>query len=285
MSFATFFGFGPRLTPAYFDAIRADTNGMMLSVEYFELYKLALNKKSNVIDVGVGRGCTSIAFALGIQESRRVSMVHAVDQFSQHSRGPHRYSLETHPQDSAALNLEEFQANVHRYGVSHLVRSWSGTTDAVSRQLPVDLQADLLSIDVDGMVDRDLRHFYNFVQPGGLIVLDDYADKIVSTGRENIARMRGQPESTIREWIAEGGSYRARRLLGKHLLTYRLANYFESVGAITLERTIRPQRKVAVFRKPNNEPFSSFDLSGIADIEADIVKRFLSLCALPKDAP
>jgi hypothetical protein len=284
MRFVRFFGFGHRLTPAYFNGVKADTNGLMHPAVYFAFYNLALRGNSNVIDVGVGRGGTSIAFALGIKESGRASIVHAIDQFSQHSRGPHRYSLATHPQDCAALNLAEFRANVERYEVSHLVQPWVGTTDAVAPHLPVHLKADLLSIDVDGMIDRDLDHFYDFVQPGGRIVLDDYSDTIVSTGRMQVAKMRGQPESQIRAWIAEGGSFKARRLLGKHLLTYRLAKYFESIGAIILERTLGPQGKTAVFRKPTNAPFSSFDLSGIPDIEADIVTRFLSLCA-PAENP
>ena len=88
---------GPRLKRGYFDALKDDTHGLMPGAVYSELYKLALAGKCDVIDVGVGRGATSIAFALGIQESGRASVVHAIDQFSQHSRGPHRYSRATNP--------------------------------------------------------------------------------------------------------------------------------------------------------------------------------------------
>ena len=52
---------GPRLKPGYFDALKDDTHGLMPGAISLELYKLALAGKCDVIDVGVGRGATSIA--------------------------------------------------------------------------------------------------------------------------------------------------------------------------------------------------------------------------------
>jgi len=44
-----------------------DTHGMMPGENYFALYELALNSSvENIIDVGVGRGATTIAYALGL---------------------------------------------------------------------------------------------------------------------------------------------------------------------------------------------------------------------------
>jgi hypothetical protein len=122
--------------------------------------------------------------------------------------------------------------------VSHLVRPRLGTTDAIAPKLSPDLRADLLSIDVDGMIDRDLAYFYDFVEPGGIIVLDDYSDFIDGPSASRAAHIRVQSEAEIRAWIDKDRAFNARRLLGKKLLTYRLANYFAFVGAMTFERTI-----------------------------------------------
>jgi methyltransferase family protein len=273
---------GPRLKRGYFDALKDDTHGLMPGAVYSELYKLALAGKCDVIDVGVGRGATSIAFALGIQESGRASVVHAIDQFSQHSRGPHRYCRATNPHDCDALNLVEFRANVDKYGVSHLVRPRLGTTDAIAPKLSPDLRADLLSIDVDGMIDRDLAYFYDFVEPGGIIVLDDYSDFIDGPSASRAAHIRVQSEAEIRAWIDKDRAFNARRLLGKKLLTYRLANYFAFVGAMTFERTIGPHGTTAVFRKATDRPFSSFSLSGIPRIEQGIIEDFIADCRMAR---
>lgn len=257
-----------------FRRMRKETHGMMPAETYLALYSLAKDEiVDNVIDVGVGRGMTTIAYALGLLCKNHGGRVVAIDQFFQVRVGPHPYSKSSHPENCVDLNVNEFKDNLERYEVSPLVDYYVGSTSDVHADLPKELTFGLLSIDVDGHIDRELGYFYDRVKTGGYIVIDDYADIVDKRGRERIERMRGDGESSIREKIQLMEQSRSRLLLGKHLLTKRLADYFVEIGM--LER-VEVYGKTAVFRKASSRQFSSFDLAGVNAIESDLIESFVA---------
>lgn len=265
----------------YFEEIRSSTSGMMPAETYHEYYRIAFEEsRSNIIDIGVGRGPTSISFALGVRHSGRKAKVYAIDQFYQHTRGPHLYSLASNPHDCVTLNVAEFERNVQRYGVSDLVETWTGKADEVAQLFPRDIRADVLAIDACGSIDSHFMGFYDLVEPDGLIILDDCADFVDRTGRERIERMRGKPASEVLAWVEQQGRSNARLLLGKHLLTYELARYFEKIGVLKKERGTGKAGKTVIFRKVDARLFASLDLSGIAAIEAALIERFVHTCRI-----
>lgn len=254
--------------------LKESTAGMMKAENYLELYRIALHATGNVIDIGTGQGATTIAYALGLRDSGREAQVHAIDQFFQVARGPHRYNKLDYPDDCVERNVSVYNDHLRRIGVADLVITHVGTTDEVAARFP-DIRCGVLSIDVDGHIDRDLGHFYDLVVPGGTIVIDDCKDTIVSTGRENIAKMAGKAESEIRAWIGRQSTWNTRRLLGKHLLAFRVAESLVADGFLQPQQVIG---NTAVFSKASDQPFARFDMSRMEDVERSIVEDFSKKC-------
>ncbi len=264
------------LPSEFFADLKASTRGLMPVEVYRRLFEIARDTSTgNIIDAGTGRGGTSISLALGLRESKSAGTVHAIDQFFQNlADRPHRYNKVTNPDDCVALNIAEFEKNADRYGVRSLIKIWPGTTDEVAKVFPKDIRVGILAIDIDGHVDRDLRYFYDFVEPGGWIVIDDYADTIGPRREKRLAEFAAKSADEQREWLSRGGRMAKRRLLGKVLLTYRLANVLVDAGALTPPSVIK---HTAFFRKPSDRPFSSFEVAGqISKMESGIQKEFLA---------
>ena len=248
------------------------TNGMMEPDTYVELHKLAKTvRRGDILDVGVGQGATTIAYALGLRRGR----VYALDQFLQQRTGPHRYSSESNPEDAVMRNVEQFRSHLREYGVADRVTEVVGTTDEAAGKVP-SRSLGLLSIDVDGHIDRDLGYFYDIVLPSGYIIIDDYHDSINRHGRKLIKEFRGRQESEVRVFVNSVNWHQRRRLLGKHLLTFRLANLIVQLGAMKLDRIIG--RSTAVFRKTSHERWSTFNLAHVATVESSIVDDFIERC-------
>jgi predicted O-methyltransferase YrrM len=249
------------------------TGGMMEPDTYVELYELARNiEQGNILDVGVGQGATTIAFALGL----RFGHVYAVDQFVQTRTGPHRYSAKSNPLDAVRRNVAVFRSHLDEYGVGDRVSVFVGTTDEVAHQVTCR-RVEILSIDVDGHIDRDLGHFYDMVKPDGYIVIDDYRDAINGHAKRLIEAMKGKPATEVGAYVSKATWHQRRRLLGKHLLTFRLANCIAGLGAMELVRVIG--RSTAVFRKATSRPWQSLDLSCIDAVELSIVNEFADRCS------
>lgn len=89
--------------------------------------------------------------------------------------------------------------------------------------------------DADGRLDRDFSLFWNLIIPGGLIVVDDYAD---------------EPKyKPISERHPQGGT--------KSVMTYRLLNQMIEWG---LFKTTKKIGKTIFGYKPADADFSRFDL-------------------------
>lgn len=257
--------------------LKARTHGMLEAETYHALHHLVRETTNDVLDIGVGRGPTTVAYALAVAKRERSSdsRIVVVDQFYQRRVGPHRYNRETNPNDAVALNVAEFEANLVHYGVRDRVDVYVGTTTEARPRIDTGRRFGVLSIDADGHIDRDLAYFYDQVEPGGLIIIDDYKNIVDRQGNERLGRMRGQTERDIRSWVENRDPAQARLLLGKHLLIYRIANLLEREGMLSREAT---HGTTAVFRKPGARPFDSLDASQIRDIERQIADEYIAAC-------
>jgi hypothetical protein len=223
----------------FFDDLKASTNGMLRAGIYRRMYKLSLEQgHGDIIDIGVGRGGSSIAFALGILHSKRAGRVHVFDQFTQVRSGPHLYSESTYPVGCREANTRVFLENVRRYAVDPLIAVFPGTTDEMAGRLDPDVKADILSIDADGNIDRDLGYFFDRVALGGWIIIDDCADMVNRKGVETLARHAGRAEEALRAEIAALPGSSVRQLLGKHLLSFELAAVMERAGAMVKKQVV-----------------------------------------------
>lgn len=256
---------------AFFDTLKSSTNGMLRAGIYRRMYKLSLEQgHSDVIDIGVGRGASSIAFALGILHGGRADRVHVIDQFTQVRSGPHLHSESTHPVGCREANTEVFLGNVRRYGVEEALRVYPGTTDEVAGHLDADLEADILSIDADGNIDRDLGYFFDRVSLGGWVIIDDCADMVNRNGQAALARYAGRDPEALREDVETMPAAERRQLLGKHLLSHELAGVMERAGALVRKQTAG---RTAFFVKTTGLSFAAL-APDFSAVETTIRTRF-----------
>lgn len=209
----------------YFYRIKRKSCGMLPSAVYRRIHRLATkHPNSNMLDIGTGRGATSISLGTAIKRFSGRGLVYAVDQFYQQSASkPHRYTIATNPDDCVSLNLQEFRRNLERFGVEDVVKIVVGKTSDALRHISNNTTFSLLSLDVDGNLDRDLVLFYNLLKPGAEIIIDDYSKRIDRNGQRNIRhciQFGISPET----FLSDKNAFERGRILGKHYLTWKLLN-------------------------------------------------------------
>lgn len=243
---------------------------------YRAYYRMArYQSQCSIIELGTGQGASTIALAIGIADAGRDATVQAVDQFYQESDGPHPAGRDAHGDHAADINFLAYRQNLSYFGVESLVGVHRGkTTETVLDREGVG-PFDMLVIDVDGYVDRDFSLFFDLVERGGLIVIDDYQLAVNRQGRKNLVRFREKGAEETRRRIENMPRYDRGRLLGKHLLTYRLVKRFQDLGLIRIERDLKG---TVVCRKTTTDAFSSrFQDQDAEAIEASIIADFLRL--------
>lgn len=222
-------GISNRVRHARFYDLKNATGGMLSPAAYATLYALchALPDR-DIIEVGTATGAGSIAIALAMQESGKRSQLITVER----CEGGSRQEV-----GGYAENLRLIEHNFAQFGVSDRITLYP-------HELTPERTADLFALlsvhelaafvhDADGRIDRDFALFWPILQPGGLIVVDDYAEKI-----------KYRPAS---ERYPQGGI--------KPMLTYRLLNQFMAWG---LFETLRFVDGTIFGRKPLNADFECF---------------------------
>jgi predicted O-methyltransferase YrrM len=166
--------------------IKRQTNGMMGAQIYREIYlQTLIAQDGKILDIGTGRGASTISIALGIKQSNKNAKIYCIDQFFQHTaKHPHKYTMEKNPDNCIKLNLEIFLNNLKQYGVYDIVTVLEGKTTHAAERLQKEKTFSLLFIDVDGCIDRDFNLFYNLLLPGAIIIIDDYANIVNSHGKK-----------------------------------------------------------------------------------------------------
>lgn len=163
------------LEPSGFGDIYADRLSPIEGWRYRQdlalLYALARDLPGSglTLEIGSFKGLATTALAIGCRDGGRAP-VHTVD--------PHTGDR----QDLEALGLQElssldaFRTNIDRARVADMVTPYVMTSDELSLQWPGDTMRLLF---VDGWhsydaVRSDLRNWAPRVDPGGVIVIDDY---------------------------------------------------------------------------------------------------------------
>lgn len=258
--------------------LSGDAGGMLPWRTYRDYYEFARNHSGcSIVELGTGRGASTIALAAGLKDSGREGFVHAVDQFFQHAPGgPHPASLREYGEATVDMNLTAFRDNLSRFHVKDKVKAQvSRTTDALIDPAS-DGPFDMLVIDVDGYVDRDLEKYFDYLEHGSLIIIDDYRDSVNSRGVTNLERFSRLGVDKAGEKIDRLSSYERGRLLGKHLLTYRLIERMVKLGLL---EPLKNVRGTLFCRKPlGSAAFEAVWTASISRaVEESVVDDFMHL--------
>ena len=160
--------FAPR-----FLRLKKQTGGMLDALVYRRIYREAARLPDYpFVEVGAAAGSATIALAWAFQRAGKRSRIIAVEKCEGGSRTEHGGFDE---------NLGILTGNLSRFGVREKVLLHTGPCRLEDRQqLERLIDSGHISgfmLDADGRLDRDFELFWDRTIPGGLIVVDDYADR------------------------------------------------------------------------------------------------------------
>ena len=146
------------------ERVKSAARGMLPLPVYERLFHLAQAAPGGTfVEVGTAQGAATIALALGAQRSGRQFHIYTVDPFDRGSRRSVG-SIE----ENIALVRRGFEA----FGVDGNITLTAGRS---SDLLPLiaDAEIDILLLDADGCIDRDIELFFDRLSPSCSIVIDD----------------------------------------------------------------------------------------------------------------
>lgn len=147
-------------------------NGLMPLKTYEALYTVAAEKKpSCAVEVGTAHGASAIALSMGATSVNSDFRMITIDpMMSERGRGePSSRSQFGGVEDNANIVRE----NLARAGLSDVVELFVGTSVEFGESGRVPPAIDLLVLDADGRIDRDLVLFRDSLIDGATIIIDD----------------------------------------------------------------------------------------------------------------
>jgi predicted O-methyltransferase YrrM len=155
--------------------VKRDARGWLPLPVYRGLYDTAAAADGGAfVEIGTAQGAATIALALGAKAAGKPFRIHTADQFILGSRPLGRSAEEKHEivrRGFDALDVAESIASI----------IGSAADLPVAAELP---RIDLLLIDADGLIDRDLALLHDRLAPGCPIIVDDIDDAIYTHRRE-----------------------------------------------------------------------------------------------------
>jgi predicted O-methyltransferase YrrM len=232
------------LTNRRFYDLRVQTNGMLLPIVYKTIYELCAQLPDlDIIEVGGATGAGSIAIAWAMNDAKKNSQLIVVEK----CEGGTRTDVGGYDD-----NLKLIQEHFENFGARDRINLFPHEVTFENGQAVLDRvkTAEIAAFmhDADGRLDRDFYLFWNRLQPGGLIIVDDYA---------NEAKYK-----PISDRHPQGGS--------KSVITYRLLNQIIQWGLF------EPTHKIGktIFGiKPLNADFNRFNLDVCERIIASVQRE------------
>jgi predicted O-methyltransferase YrrM len=161
-----------RIRHPRFYELKARAHGMLNPLIYRRMYLLARKLPDlDIVEIGGAAGAGSVALALGMKESGKRSGLIVVEKLQGGSRASH---------GDYQRNLEIINGNFRSFGVEDVVRLYPHeiTMENGSEVWHMIRTPEIAAFmhDADGRLDRDFFLFWPVLRPGGLIIVDDYAN-------------------------------------------------------------------------------------------------------------
>jgi len=152
---------------------------LLPSCVYDELFNLGAQAQgTNFVEVGTAHGAATIALALGA--ATRPSLpcrIWTIDKMGGRFSTRSKYGS---PENNKQIALKNFR----RAGIEDMIELFVGSSDDFIVDGRCPERIDLLLLDADGRIDRDLLYFYPRMSIGSPIVIDD-VDHYIYLGRNH----------------------------------------------------------------------------------------------------
>ena len=171
---------GENIYAGYGSLLPLDLRGWHSSHETF-VDIITQHRPSVVFDVGVWKGGSTIFMADLLKANGKTGAVVAIDTFLGSPEHWDRTTPDGHlvmRKQGRPLLYEQFLTNVVRVGMQDLIVPFPQTSDNAAAILSrLGIRADLIHIDAAHeyeAVKRDIRAYWELLEPGGHLVGDDY---------------------------------------------------------------------------------------------------------------
>jgi predicted O-methyltransferase YrrM len=233
--------FYERVNNPRFYNLRQQVNGMLLPIVYKKIYQLCYRLPDlDIVEVGGATGAGSIAIAWAIRDAKKNSKLIVVEK----CEGGTRVDI-----GGYAENLQMIQKHFEDLGVREQLHLFPHelTFDNGKEVIALIKTPEISAFvhDADGRIDRDFYLFWPLLMPGGLIIVDDYA---------NEAKYKA-----ISDRHPTGGA--------KSMITHRLLNQIIEWGLF--QPTLKIGKTIFGI-KPHNADFSRFDLEKCKQIIQEV---------------
>ena len=150
-----------------FNEVKRIANGMLSASTYEKIYCMANQSSGDIVEVGTAHGAATICLAAS--RLNKNGTVYSFEKILGGSR--EKYG-------SIEKNVEIIQSNYRHFGVSEKIKQFIGDVVEESSSIESIPCFSMLVLDADGRLDRDFCLFYDRLEPGGVIIIDDCDDRI-----------------------------------------------------------------------------------------------------------
>ncbi|EPX84972.1 O-methyltransferase [Salipiger mucosus] len=153
----------------------ADVDALMTRAVYDALFDAAAEEgATRILEIGTAHGAGTIAMALGAASRGHDTRISTVDTLQALPDIPSSRS----EHGDVAQNEAIVRGNFRKAGVADRIDLHVGRSEAFAAAMPEDFRIDMLVMDADGRIDRDLLLFGERLVPGALVVVDDIDGKV-----------------------------------------------------------------------------------------------------------
>lgn len=153
-----------------FYKIKSETNGMLGYELYRTFYNIAKkNSNANFLEIGGAHGAVSISLALGLKKKQGKGKIIVFEKCEKGSRS--KYGDYNQNYQILIENLNKFNVRDNIHLIPKLLDK---STFLEAKKILNGEKIDYLIIDADGLLHRDFSFFYDLVNDGGMIIIDDY---------------------------------------------------------------------------------------------------------------
>jgi predicted O-methyltransferase YrrM len=230
-------------------------HGMLPLEVYQRLFEIGrASSGGTFVEIGTAHGAATIALALGALESRKPFHIFTADPFAWKRLMRSKFrSVQDHV-NFVRSQFVKFNVN------DHITITIGGCDDLLRSHRIAGV--NILILDADGRIDRDLAALYDRLSPGCKIMIDDVDDNVYVT-------------DYVTDTVIDQ----------KHRLSYLLAERFQAVGLLQREGVVQD---TAFFTKGTaqltGDDISRLALSAYRELVfADVPKRTVSLREHIKD--
>jgi predicted O-methyltransferase YrrM len=251
-------------------------NGMLPAEVYQAIFETVSKREcENIVEIGTAHGAATISLALGAVSRGGRTTVWSVDRLG--GRHSSRSAF-----GSPTENERIVIANLSRAKVDHLVRLFVGSSDEFVSSGQCPDKIDLLLLDADGRIERDLMHFYGRLPPGAPVIIDDADSSIyLNRNHEGLAYIDCKHRATalLLDGFCHEGYLQIKKRLGNTAFCERTSKNFDR-GAF-MEVAVNAYREL-VFADVDDSYWK--ELSSWNDKRAEVREAVKISNALPRSA-